>query len=59
MNKIERAIYDTNVYLEGLKKYKLRLIAEINAIEEVLNIIKSINNNKSIPHIEDLDKKNN
>ena len=50
MNKIEKAIHETNIYFEGLKRQKLTLVAEINAVEQVLDMLKNIQNNKSIPN---------
>lgn len=50
MNKIEKAIYETNIYFEGLKKQKLTLIAEINAVEQVLDMLKNIQKNNQIPN---------
>jgi hypothetical protein len=52
MNKIERAIYDTKLRLEDLKRRRMLLIAEINSFEEHLETLETINRNKSIPHIE-------
>ena len=52
MNKIERAIYDTKLRLEDLKRRRMLLIAEINSFEEHLETLEIIERNKSIPHIE-------
>jgi hypothetical protein len=52
MNKIERAIYDTKLRLEDLKRRRMLLIAEINSFEEHLQTLESIERDKSIPHVE-------
>ncbi len=52
MNKIERAIYDTKLRLDELRRQRTTLMAEINAYEEHIRTLESINNNKSIPHHE-------
>ena len=52
MNKIERAIYDTKQHLNSLVQDKIVLAAEISAYLKQLNALESINENKSIPHIE-------
>ncbi|MFY8161635.1 MAG: hypothetical protein ACOVNU_09925 [Candidatus Kapaibacteriota bacterium] len=52
MNKIERAIYDTKLHLDNLVQNKIVLAAEISAFQKQLNALQSINENKSIPHIE-------
>ena len=52
MNKIERAIYDTKLRLEDLKRQRMILIAEINAYQEHLETLEVIEKNKSIPYEE-------
>lgn len=52
MNKIERAIYDIKLHIESLRKDRMILIAEINAYEKQLEVLESIERNKSIPHQE-------
>lgn len=52
MNKIERAIYDTKLHLDNLRKDRMILMAEISAYEKQLDALEAINSNKSIPHIE-------
>jgi hypothetical protein len=52
MNKIERAIYDTKLHLESLRKDRMILMAEISAYEKQLDALEVINNNKSIPNEE-------
>lgn len=52
MNKIERAIYDTKLRLEDLKRQRMILIAEINAYQEQIETLEVIKNNKSIPYEE-------
>jgi len=52
MNKIERAIYDIKLHIENLRKDRMILIAEINAYEKQLEVLESIERNKSIPHQE-------
>jgi hypothetical protein len=54
MNKIERAIYDTKLHIESLRKDRMILIAEINAYEKQLEVLESIERNKSIPHQENI-----
>jgi len=56
MNKIEKAIYDTKLRLEDLKRQRMILIAEINAYNDHLQTLESIEKNKSIPN-EETEKK--
>jgi len=50
MNKIERAIADTKLHIDNLRKDRMILIAEIDAFEKQLSALESIERNKSIPH---------
>lgn len=50
MNKIERAIADTKSNIEGLRKDRMILEAEIETYEKQLAALESIERNKSIPH---------
>jgi hypothetical protein len=50
MNKIERAIADTKLHIDNLRKDRMILIAEIEAFEKQLSALESIERNKSIPH---------
>jgi len=52
MNKIEYAIDDVKGYLEHLKREELKLYAEINTTEAILQTLKSVQQNTSIPHEE-------
>jgi hypothetical protein len=52
MNKIEKAIYDTKLRLEDLKRQRMILMAEINAYDDHLKTLESIEKNKSIPNEE-------
>ena len=50
MNKIERAIEDTKTELKRLRNNKLCIDAKIEALEEQLESLESINITHSIPH---------
>jgi hypothetical protein len=50
MNKIERAIEDTQMELKRLRNNKLCIDAKIEALEEQLESLKSIERTHSIPH---------
>jgi hypothetical protein len=50
MNKIERAIADTKLHIDNLRRDRMILIAEIEAFEKQLSALESIERNKSIPH---------
>lgn len=50
MNKIERAIYDTKLYINKLEQDRMVLIAKINAYKEHLDTLETIARDKSIPH---------
>ena len=54
MNKIERAIKDTTIELKRLRNNKLCIDSKIEALEEQLESIKSIERDKSIPHQEEI-----
>jgi prefoldin subunit 5 len=54
MNKIERAIEDTKTELKRLRNNKLCIDAKIEALEEQLESLESINRTHSIPHQEDI-----
>jgi peptidoglycan hydrolase CwlO-like protein len=50
MNKIERAIEDTRTELKRLRNNKLCIDAKIEALEEQLESLQSIERTHSIPH---------
>lgn len=50
MNKIEKAISDTELRLDCLYKDQLVIRAQINTLEEQLKMLKIVKENKSIPH---------
>jgi chromosome segregation ATPase len=50
MNKIERAIEDTRTELKRLRNNKLCIDAKIEALEEQLESLESIERTHSIPH---------
>jgi hypothetical protein len=50
MNKIERAIADTKLHIDNLRRDRMILIAEIEAFEKQLSALESIERNKLIPH---------
>lgn len=52
MNKIERAIKDTTTELKRLRNNKICIDSKIEALEEQLESLESIERDKSIPHIE-------
>ena len=52
MNKIERAIQDTTTELKRLRNMKICFDSKIEALEEQLESLESIERNKSIPHVE-------
>jgi hypothetical protein len=52
MNKIERAIKDTTTELKRLRNNKLCIDSKIEALEEQLESLESIERDKSIPHVE-------
>jgi len=56
MNKIEKAISDTELRLECLYRDQLVIRAQINTLEEQLKMLKIVKDNKSIPHHELSDK---
>ncbi|MFY8160492.1 MAG: hypothetical protein ACOVNU_04120 [Candidatus Kapaibacteriota bacterium] len=51
MNKIERAIKDTTTELKRLRNNKLCIDSKIEALEEQLQSLESIERDKSIPHV--------
>lgn len=53
MNKIEKAIADTELRLDCLYKDQLVIRAQINTLEEQIKMLKIVKENKSIPHEED------
>ena len=57
MNKIEKAIADTELRLDRLYKDQLVIRAQINTLEEQLKMLKIVKDNKSIPHHELMDEK--
>jgi uncharacterized protein YjaG (DUF416 family) len=52
MNKIERAIQDTTTELKRLRNMKICFDSKIEALEEQLESLESIERDKSIPHVE-------
>ena len=50
MNKIERAIEDTKIELKRLRNNKICIDAKIEALEEQLESLDSINRNHQVPH---------
>lgn len=54
MNKIERAIKDTTTELKRLRNNKLCIDSKIEALEEQLESLESIERDKSIPHQEEI-----
>lgn len=50
MNKIERAIADTELRLDCLYKDQLVIRAQINTLEEQIKMLTIVKENKSIPH---------
>jgi hypothetical protein len=52
MNKIERAISETRQIISMKQREKTYLISQINALEDMLEILKKIELDKSIPNEE-------
>jgi hypothetical protein len=52
MNKIERAIKDTTTELKRLRNMKICFDSKIEALEEQLESLESIERDKSIPYVE-------
>jgi uncharacterized protein YjaG (DUF416 family) len=52
MNKIERAIQDTTTELKRLRNMKICFDSKIEALEEQLESLESIERDKLIPHVE-------
>jgi cell division protein FtsB len=53
MNKIETAIERTKSEIKRLKNNKMCFEAQIESLENVLDMLEIIDRNKSIPHLED------
>ena len=56
MNKIERAIADCKAHIKHLETEKTLIYAELNAYKKQLDNLEAIERNKSIPHLEKIDK---
>lgn len=54
MNKIERAIYDAKLHLKEAEKQSMILLAEIKVRKAHLETLELIENDKSIPHQENI-----
>jgi hypothetical protein len=52
MNKIQRAIHDTRAQLEDKIRKRMCLMAEIQALEDVIERLEAIESSESIPHME-------
>lgn len=50
MNKIQKAIEDTKIELKRLRNNKICIDAKIEALEEQLEVLDSINRNHQVPH---------
>lgn len=55
MNKIESAIEKTKYELKRLKNLEMCIKAQIEIIENQLDMLEYIKRNNSIPHIEPID----
>lgn len=56
MNKIEKAIADCQLKIEGLTTERIIILAQLNILQDQLENLKSIEKNKAIPHHELFDK---
>ena len=49
MNKIERAIYDTELHIKELERTRLIITTRLETFKEQLNTLVAINEDNSIP----------